>query len=97
MRYLNWIFRVVVFLALLGLAVKNNQPVTLHYFFDYQLHTSLVVILLIFFAVGAALGILAMLANVLQQRREIAQLQSNMRVKNKLGNLSDKSSPIQTF
>ena len=97
MRYLNWIFRVVVFLALLGLAVKNNQPVTLHYFFDYQLHTSLVVILLMFFAVGAALGILAMLANVLQQRREIAQLQSNMRVKNKLGNLSDKSSPIQTF
>ena len=97
MRYLNWIFRVVVFLALLGLAVKNNQPVTLHYFFDYQLHTSLVVILLMFFAVGAALGILAMLANVLQQRREIAQLQSNMRVKNKLGNLSEKSSPIQTF
>jgi putative membrane protein len=32
MRYLNWIIRVVLFIALLGFAVKNDQPVTLSYF-----------------------------------------------------------------
>ena len=96
MRYFNWIFRGVLFLALLGLAVKNNQSVTLHYFFEYELRASLVVILLIFFAAGAVIGILAMFGNVLQQRREISRLQSSAKAKNKLVDKGEKSSPTQT-
>lgn len=95
MRYFNWLLRAVLFLAMLGFAVKNDQPVTLRYFFNYEWHSSLVVVLLIFFAAGTAVGILAMFANVLQQRREIARLQNNIRVKNKHAHPDEKLPPIQ--
>ncbi len=89
MRYLNWILRVVLFIVLLGFAVKNDQPITLHYFFGYEWQSSLVIVLLIFFAAGAAVGVLAMFANVLQQRREIAVLKRDIRVKNKLAGIGE--------
>jgi lipopolysaccharide assembly protein A len=89
MRYLNWILRVVLFIVLLGFAVKNDQPITLRYFFGYEWQSSLVIVLLIFFAAGAAVGVLAMFANVLQQRREIAVLKRDIRVKNKLAGIGE--------
>ena len=89
MRYLNWIFRVVIFLVLLGFAVKNDQPITLRYFFGYEWQSSLVLVLLIFFAAGAAVGVIAMLANVLQQRREIGILQRDIRIRNKLADIGE--------
>jgi putative membrane protein len=93
MRYLNWIFRVVIFLVLLGFAVKNDQPITLRYFFGYEWQSSLVLVLLIFFAAGTAVGVIAMLVNVLQQRREIGMLQRDIRTRNKLADL-DKTQQI---
>jgi uncharacterized integral membrane protein len=96
MRYLNWIFRAILFIVLLGFAVKNDQPVTLHYFFGYEWQSSLVIVLLIFFAAGTAVGVLAMFTNVLQQRREIARLKRDIRVKNKLAGISETQMlPIQ--
>jgi lipopolysaccharide assembly protein A len=89
MRYLNWILRAVLFLALLGFAVKNDQPVTLRYFFGYEWQSNLVTVLLIFFAAGAAVGILAMFANVLQKRREIAVLKRDILAKNKLAEIGE--------
>jgi putative membrane protein len=89
MRYLNWILRIVLFLALLGFAVKNDQLITLRYFFGYEWQATLVVVLLIFFAAGTAVGILAMLANVLQKRHEIAVLKRDIRAKNKLADLDE--------
>jgi putative membrane protein len=93
MRYLNWIFRVLIFLVLLGFAVKNDQPITLRYFFGYEWQSSLVLVLLIFFAAGTAVGVIAMLVNVLQQRREIGMLQRDIRTRNKLADL-DKTQQI---
>ena len=93
MRYLNWIFRVVIFLVLLGFAVKNDQPITLHYFFGYEWQSSLVLVLLIFFAAGAAVGVIAMLVNVLQQRREIGNLQRDIRIRNKLADIGETHQP----
>ena len=96
MRYFNWILRVALFIVLLGFAVKNDQPVTLRYFFGYEWQSSLVVVLLIFFAAGTAIGVLAMLASVLQQRREIARLKRDLRVKNKLAGVGETQQiPIQ--
>ena len=96
MRYLNWVLRIVLFIGLLGFAVKNDQPITLRYFFGYEWQSSLVIILLIFFAVGTVVGVLAMLANVLQQRREIARLKRDIRVKNKLAGVGETQQiPIQ--
>lgn len=74
MRYISWLFQMFLFIILLGFALKNGQPVTLHYFFGYEWQSSLVIALLLFFTVGAALGILATLSIWFRQRREIAQL-----------------------
>jgi len=96
MRYLNWLLRALLFIALLGFAVKNDQPITLRYFFGYEWQSSLVVVLLLFFAAGAIVGVLAMLVNVQQQRREIARLKRDIRVKNKLAGVGETQQiPIQ--
>lgn len=89
MRYLYWIFRAVLFIALLGFAVKNDQPITLRYFFGYEWQSNLVIVLLIFFAAGAAVGLLAMFANMLQLRRKIAALEREIRARNKLAGIGE--------
>jgi len=96
MRYFDWALRIVLFIVLLGFAVKNDQPVTLRYFFGYEWQSSLVVVLLLFFAAGTVVGVLAMFSNVLQQRREIARLKRDIRVKNKLADIGETQQiPIQ--
>ena len=89
MRYLNWLLRVALFIVLLGFAVKNNQSVTLRYFFGFEWQSSLVIVLLIFFAAGAAVGILAMFVSYLQQRREISRLKRDIRASNKLAGIEE--------
>ena len=92
MRYLVWLLRAVMFIVLLGFAVKNDQPVVLRYFFGYEWQASLVVILLLFFAVGVGIGVLAVLGNMFRQRREIAALKRELRLKNKLAEAGDSGS-----
>ncbi|MFA6971605.1 MAG: LapA family protein [Gallionella sp.] len=74
MRYISWLIQMFVFIILLGFALKNSQPVTLHYFFGYEWQSTLVIALLLFFAVGVALGILATLGIWFRQRRELFRL-----------------------
>lgn len=89
MRYVNWLLRALLFLILLGLAMKNDQPVALRYFMGYEWQTSLVVIMLLFFVAGVAVGVIAVLGNVLRQRREIARLKRELRLKNKLADAGE--------
>ncbi|CAH1204053.1 LapA_dom domain-containing protein [Candidatus Nitrotoga sp. BS] len=84
MRYMIWLLRAVLFLILLGFAMKNDQPVVFHYFFGYEWKTSLILILFLFFAVGMSVGVLAVLGNIFRQRKEIAILKRELRLKNKL-------------
>ena len=96
MRYLIWLLRAALFLMLLGFAVKNDQPVVLRYFFGYEWQASLVVVLLLFFAVGVGTGILAVLGNVFRQRREISVLKRELRLKNSLADtVETRQIPIQ--
>ena len=96
MRYLIWLIRAVLFIVLLGFAVKNDQPVVLRYFFGYEWQASVVVVLLLFFAAGVGVGILAVLGNVFRQRREIAVLKRELRLKNRLAGVSETQQiPIQ--
>ncbi len=74
MRYISWLFQMFLFIILLGFALKNGQPVTLHYFFGYEWQSSMVIVTLLFFAVGAGLGILATLGIWFRQRREVFRL-----------------------
>ncbi|MDR2195614.1 MAG: LapA family protein [Gallionellaceae bacterium] len=90
MRYLIWLLRAALFLILLGFAVKNSQPVVLNYFFDYQWNASLVVVLLTFFALGVAIGVLALLGGMMRDRRKISRLERELRLKNRLIDAEDK-------
>lgn len=87
MRYIGWIFQMLLFIILLGFALKNGQPVTLHYFFGYEWQSSLVIALLLFFAVGAGLGIMATLGIWFRQRREISRLKREISDIKKQGDL----------
>jgi uncharacterized integral membrane protein len=95
MRYLIWSLRAVLFLLLLGFAVKNDQPVVLRYFFGYEWQTSLVVVLLCFFALGVVIGLLAMLGSLFRQRRELGAVQRELKLKNKLAETSVRPLPVQ--
>jgi uncharacterized integral membrane protein len=95
MRYLIWSFRGVLFLLLLGFAVKNDEPVVLRYYFGFEWHTTLVLALLCFFALGAVIGVAAVLSNLLKQRRELSSLKREIRLKNKLAVMDESHSPIQ--
>jgi len=89
MRYLNWVIRAVLFIALLGFAAKNDQPITLRYYLGYEWQSYLVVALLIFFSAGAAVGVLAMFPKLLQQRSEISALKRQVRAKEKLTDIDE--------
>jgi lipopolysaccharide assembly protein A len=82
MRYVVSILKIVLFaLALtfaLTFAVKNTDPVSVRYFLGREWRAPLVVILLVFFCVGAALGVLSTLGQVLRQRREISTLRREL-------------------
>lgn len=96
MRIFNWLWRSVTFIILLGFAVKNDQPVTLRYFFEMEWHTSLVIVLLLFFTAGVAIGVLAMMFNLLQERKEITALRREIRVKKQLADIESKHDlPVQ--
>ncbi|ADE12286.1 LapA family protein [Sideroxydans lithotrophicus] len=97
MRYLIWSLRAALFLLLLGFAMKNDQPVVLRYFFGYEWQTSLVVVLLCFFTLGVAIGLLAMLTTLLRQRREYSAVKRELQLKNKLSEIDDRHPPIQPF
>ena len=88
MRYMIWLLRTVLFFVLLGFAIKNDQPVVLHYFFGYEWQTSLILILFLFFAVGVSVGVVAVLGNIFRQRREIAILKRELHLKNKLADVN---------
>jgi uncharacterized integral membrane protein len=95
MRYLTWSLRAVLFLLLLGFAVKNDHPVVLRYFFDFEWQTSLVVVLLCFFVAGVAIGLLVMLSTLFRQRSELAAVKRELQLKNKLAEIDAKRSQTQ--
>ena len=74
MRFLGWIGKAVLFLALAGFALKNSEMVTVRYFLGQEYHAPLSLVLLLFFAAGVVLGVLAALSVVYRQRRELNAL-----------------------
>src|SRR5688500_6945540 len=72
MRYPIWFLLIVLFLLLLGFAVRNVEPVTLYYYFGYEWTAPLVLVILFFFALGVMLGAAACFGIVFRQRRQLA-------------------------
>jgi len=77
-RVVTWAIRLIVFVLLLAFAAKNADPVTLRFYFELAWQMPLVVLLFIFFLGGALFGVLALVAPLLRQRREISLLRKRM-------------------
>ncbi|GAB2180714.1 hypothetical protein DLREEDagrD3_09370 [Denitratisoma sp. agr-D3] len=74
MKLLLWLLRIMVFIALFGLSVKNSGTVDLRFFFNQTLAAPLSLALLVAFIVGVVVGLTALSATLVAQRREIAAL-----------------------
>ncbi|UXY13721.1 LapA family protein [Chitiniphilus purpureus] len=81
MRYLLWLIKFLLFALLFGFAMNNADPVSLRFFLGYAWQAPLALVLLVFFVAGAALGVLAALAQVVRQRRELAALRKELRTR----------------
>jgi uncharacterized integral membrane protein len=75
MRILATFAKLAVFLALLGFAIKNTDPVTVRYYLGYEWQAPLVAVLFVFFGAGAVLGVLAVSGILFRQRRRLARLE----------------------
>ena len=61
MRLLVWFFRALVLLLLFAFALNNRHEATVHAFFGTAWQAPLVIVILVAFAAGCALGVLAMM------------------------------------
>lgn len=79
MRYLSWLWKLVLFLLLFGFALKNTEPSVVRYYLGFEWHAPLALVLLTFFALGAFFALLACLGFLFRQHREINALKRKLR------------------
>ena len=73
MKTLVWLLRLAIFIVLLGLAIKNDAPVELRFFFDHSVQAPLSLIVLTTFAIGTVVGLSAAFATLIRQRIELGR------------------------
>lgn len=78
MRALIWVGRILIFLFLLGFALKNASMVSVRFFFDTSWDAPLVIVALAFFVGGVLLGMLSLLGTLFGLRREVARLKRQL-------------------
>ncbi|MFT3804936.1 MAG: LapA family protein [Burkholderiaceae bacterium] len=81
MRLISWIFRIFLFLVALGFAVTNTTATDLHFFgMETVWRAPLVIFLLLFFAAGTVMGLLAVFPMLFRYRREIGRLRKELKL-----------------
>lgn len=88
MTALTWAIRLIIFSFLVVFAIQNTELVTLRLMPGQFWEAPLVIILLVFFAGGAVLGVLSVLGVIFRQRRDVARL------KRELANLAQPATPL---
>lgn len=83
MNALIWVLRGILFVVLLGLAIKNSGEVELRFFFDASWQAPLSLTLLVALSGGVVLGLLALLPLVVRQRRAIGALNRQLAAKDR--------------
>lgn len=78
MTFLTWATRLIIFSFLVLFAIQNTQPISLHLMLDQVWQAPLVIVLLVFFACGAVLGLLSVVGVIFRQRREISRLRREL-------------------
>jgi uncharacterized integral membrane protein len=69
MRAFVWLVRAFIFFALFAFALNNQQEVAVHWFFGFEWHAPMVIVVLAAFGAGCAIGVLAMVPSWWRQRR----------------------------
>jgi uncharacterized integral membrane protein len=69
MRILVWAFRAFLFFALFAFALNNSHEVVVRWFFGHEWRSPLVIVVLVAFGMGCALGVLAMVPAWWHHRR----------------------------
>jgi uncharacterized integral membrane protein len=69
MRLFVWLIRAFIFFTLFAFALNNQQPATVHWFFGVEWRSPMVIIVLVAFAAGCAIGVLAMVPSWWRHRR----------------------------
>ena len=59
LKLLIWLLRIVVFVGLFGLAIKNSGPVELRFFLDQSWTAPISLVVLAVFAIGVGVGLTA--------------------------------------
>jgi len=72
-HYLGLLAKLLVFLLVLGFALKNSHSVTFYSYLDYVWQAPLIVMLGLAFILGALIGVLALLPTLFQLRRELGR------------------------
>jgi uncharacterized integral membrane protein len=60
LKYLAWLLKAAVFFTLFAFALNNQDRVAVHFFFGQQWQAPLVLVVLVAFACGLALGVMFM-------------------------------------
>ena len=79
MSVLRWIVISAIFLVLLFISLQNADPVTVRVFSLYSWQAPLVFVVLIAFAAGVALGLLAGAVKVARLRRQVGRMRREHR------------------
>ena len=76
MKLIGWLVRLGVFFVMVGFALSNTETATLRFFGipQFEWRAPLVLFLLVFFAGGALLGVLAAMPMVMRRNRELAAI-----------------------
>ena len=69
LKLLVWLLRIVVFVGLFGLAIKNSGPMELRFFLDHSWTAPVSVVILAVFAIGVGVGLTAALGAFLRPQR----------------------------
>ncbi len=69
MRLLVRLFWAFIFFTLFAFALNNQQLATVRWFFGVEWRTPMVIVVLVAFAAGCAIGVMAMLPSWWHQRR----------------------------
>jgi lipopolysaccharide assembly protein A len=78
-KQLSWLLRALLFLAIFAFALMNTDTVRLRFFLGQVWEMPMILALLLFFAFGAAIGVLACLSRLFGQRRRIQRLERALR------------------
>lgn len=79
MKIIYTLIKLLVFIVLVLLAVTNTQMTTFNYVPGQSVDLPLIVLLLLFFIIGALFGVLAMFGRLLKLRSDVGSLRGKVK------------------